>query len=218
MLIEIHSGQAVLVDGGTSAAGQKVIDYIETRGITELDAVIATHPHEDHVGGLVCIIRAFPVKDFYMPNKAHTTKTFANLMGIVNESGAKRIQAKAGVRFELGDVMVEFVAPNSASYKNLSDYSAVLKVTHRENSFLLTGEAERISEEEMISADHSLKANVLKVVHHGSNSSTTDAFLRAVSPESAVISCGKDNHYGHPHQEVLARLQGTGVDPSAPMN
>lgn len=158
------------------------------------------------------MVQAIPISNFYMPNKSHTTKTFANLIATVNASGAKRIQAKAGVTFEIDDVQAKFAAPNSTSYSSLNDYSAVLKITHGSNTFLLTGDAESVSEQEMVNAGHNLKANVLKVGHHGSNSSTTNSFLKAVLPKATIISAGRGNSYGHPRQEVLNRLQNVGVE------
>lgn len=187
------SNKAILVDGGTASAGQTVINYIKAQGISKLDVVVATHPHEDHIGGLIKVIQSLPIMNFYMPNKSHTTRTFENLVAAINQSGAKRIQAKAGVTFELDGLNAKFIAPNSTSYRNLNDFSAALKITHGSNAFLLTGDAESVSEQEMMSVGHNLKAKVLKVGHHGSNSSTTDSFLRAVAPKAAVISAGRGN-------------------------
>ena len=207
ILIETPSGQAILVDGGTASAGQKVISYIQAQGITELYGVVATHPHEDHIGGLVHVIKVFPVQNFFMPNKEHTTATFANLVDAVNKSGAKRIQAKSGVTFEIDGVSFEFLSPIKFDYRNLNDYSAVIKVTHGKNRFLLTGDAEKESELYMRLEGHNLRADVLKVGHHGSNTSTSGDFVGMVLPRYSVISVGKDNSYGHPHEHVLNLLE-----------
>jgi len=211
ILIQTPSGKAVLVDGGNNDDGSRVVDYIKAQGVKELAAVVATHPHEDHIGGLDTVIKNFPVAAVYMPNAASTTRTFENFINAVKTSGAKRIQTKAGVKLNIPDVSAEFLAPNSSSYEDLNNYSAVLKLTYGKTSFLLVGDAEAVSESEMLNADCNLKADLLKVGHHGSGSSTTGAFLKAVSPKYAVISVGKDNRYGHPHQETLDRLASAGV-------
>ncbi|MDK2816209.1 MAG: competence protein ComEC [Moorella sp. (in: firmicutes)] len=211
ILIQTPSGKAVLVDGGNNDDGSRVVDYIKAQGIKELAAIVATHPHEDHIGGLDTVIKSFPIAAVYMPNAASNTRTFEDFINAIKASGAKRIQAKAGVKLDIPDVSAEFLAPNSNSYEDLNNYSAVLKLTYGNTSFLLAGDAEAVSESEMLNAGYNLKADLLKVGHHGSESSTTSAFLKAVSPKYAVISVGKGNSYGHPAQQTLDRLISAGV-------
>jgi len=146
-----------------------------------------------------------------MANGTATTKTFEDFMTAVNASGAKKIRAKAGVKLDVPGLSGLFLAPNSDTYEDLNNYSAVLKINYGKVSFLLTGDAEDVSEAEMLKSGQNLQATVLKVGHHGSNSSTTSAFLKAVSPKYAVISVGVDNDYGHPTQETLTKLANAGV-------
>ncbi|WP_338826309.1 hypothetical protein MTBGP_11170 [Moorella thermoacetica] len=211
ILIQTPCGKAVLVDGGNNDDGSRVVDYIKAQGVKELAAVVATHPHEDHIGGLDIVVRSFPVAAVYMPNAASTTRTFEDFINAVKASGAKRVQAKAGVKLDIPDIAAEFLAPNGSSYEDLNNYSAVLKLTFGNTSFLLAGDAEAASEAEMLNAGYNLKADLLKVGHHGSESSTTSAFLKAVSPKYSVISVGKGNSYGHPAQQTLDRLASAGV-------
>jgi len=147
-----------------------------------------------------------------MPKTTHTTRTYENLLLAIKDRGLKITTAKAGLDIDVGQgIEAKLVAPNSDSYQNLNDYSAVLRLVYGNTGFIFTGDAESVSELEMINSGYSLKSDVLKVGHHGSSTSTTPAFLNAVSPKYAVISCGKDNSYGHPHQEVITRLNNTGV-------
>ena len=211
ILVMAPNGQTILVDGGNVDDGPAVVRYLKSQGVKELSAVIATHPHADHIGGLDTIIRSFPPKQVYISNGTSNTKTFENFIAAVKASGAKTIRAKAGVKLDVPGLSGIFLAPNSDHYEDLNNYSAVLKITLGKVSFLLTGDAQAVSEAEMLKSGQDLQATVLKVGHHGSSSSTTSAFLKAVSPKYAVISVGVNNDYGHPAQVTLDRLAKAGV-------
>jgi beta-lactamase superfamily II metal-dependent hydrolase len=181
------------------------------QGISVLDAVIATHPHEDHIGGLNTIIKGLTVQSVYLPNATTTTVAFKDFIDAVNASGATRIQAQSGVTLDVAGLSGTFLAPAGNQYTDLNHYSAVLRLTYGDTSFLFTGDAESISENEMLKAGNNLSADVLKIGHHGSDSSTTADFLKAVSPSIAVISVGQGNSYGHPAQNTLDKLAASGV-------
>lgn len=213
ILVQLPSGQNILIDGGNNDDGDLVVNYLKQQGIKRLDHVIGTHPHEDHIGGLDVAIRSFEVGKVYLPKVTHNTKTYEDLLLAIKGKGLKVNQAKAGVKLDVGSgIEAVMLAPNSSSYEDLNNYSAVLKLTYGSTSFLFTGDAEAESENEILRTGSSIKSDVLKVGHHGSSSSTTAAFLKAVSPKYAVISVGKGNDYGHPHPETLAKLAEAGVE------
>lgn len=211
ILVIAPNGQTILVDGGSADDGLGVVSYLKSQGVKELSTVIATHPHEDHIGGLDTILDSFPPKQIYMANGTSTTQTYRDFITAVKASGAKRIRAKAGGKLDVPGISGIFLAPNSEQYETLNNYSAVLKITYGKVSFLLTGDAEEVSETEMLKNGQDLRATVLKVGHHGSTSSTTSGFLKAVSPQIAVISVGIANDYGHPAQLTLNKLAKAGV-------
>lgn len=212
-LIQTPKGQTVLIDGGKNEATATVENYLRSLGIKELDYIIATHEDADHIGSLDAVVRDFEVGKVYMPKlpEDKTTNTFHDFALAVKAKGLKFDQAKAGISLDLGNnIGATFVGPVKAIYKEDNDYSAVLRLTYGSTSYLFTGDAESASENDMIASGQDLKSTVLKVGHHGSQFSTSDAFLNKVGPKYAVISVGQ-NSYGHPTAEVLSRLSQHGV-------
>ncbi|MBZ9686996.1 MBL fold metallo-hydrolase [Clostridium estertheticum] len=168
--------------------------------------MVGTHPHEDHIGGLDYIINRFKVGKIYMPKATSTTKAFEGVVTAIKNSGMTATVPTPGKGFKVGDATCVIIAPNGINYEDTNNNSIVIKVSFGENSFLFTGDAEAISENEMLASGYDLQADVLKIGHHGSNSSTTQQFLNAVNPKYAVISVGKENNYGHPAKETMDRL------------
>ncbi|WP_245984906.1 ComEC/Rec2 family competence protein [Biomaibacter acetigenes] len=158
------------------------------------------------------IINTFNIGKIYMPKVTTTTRTFKDVLTSIAAKNLKITTAMGGMTIPVeDDVKVEILAPNSAHYEDLNNYSAVIKVTYKSTSLLFTGDAEKLSEEEMLKLGFNLRADVLKVGHHGSSSGTSEEFLSAVSPRYAIISVAKNNDYGHPHKETLRRLAAYGV-------
>ncbi|MDG0873985.1 MBL fold metallo-hydrolase [Paenibacillus thiaminolyticus] len=211
-LIKTPKGQHILIDGGDNHKGQDVVEYLESLGITQLDVVIATHPDADHIGGLDTVIDAIPVESVYAPKVSHTTNTYRDFLMAVKNRGLKIKTAKAGLDIPLEGVTAEFVAPVAEYGKDLNAWSAVLRLTYGNTSFLFTGDAEARSEADMLKQPKPLHADVLKVGHHGSDTSTSQEFLDAVQPTYAVISAGVDNKYGHPKKVIMNRLKKAGVE------
>lgn len=197
----------MLVDAGNNGDKETIKSYLDSQGVKELATLVGTHPHEDHIGGLDYIINSFKIGKIYMPKSTSTTKTFEDVVKSVQNKGMQATAPTPGDTFNLGDAKCTILAPNNSSYEDVNNFSIVIKVEFGDNSFLLAGDAEEISEKEMIDKKFNLKADVLKIGHHGSTSSTSQSFLNTVSPKYAVISVGKENSYGHPAQSTMDRLK-----------
>lgn len=213
IFIQLSSGENILIDAGEVDKGEVVLNYLRAHQVEKIDYLIATHPHSDHIGGMKTIVDTLEIGKVYMPRTSHTTQTYENLLLSIKNKGLKISEAKAGVKLDTDDSFPAFfVAPQGAGYESLNDYSAVLKLSYKNHSFLFTGDAEDVSGKEILASNIDIKAQVLDAPHHGSSNSALDKeFLQAVSPQIAVISLGQDNSYGHPHEEILHLLDSAGV-------
>jgi competence protein ComEC len=207
ILIKTPEEKFILVDCGPAEAEESFINHLKSKSVKEIEYAFFTHPHADHIGNAEKVLKEFKVKNVYMPDATTTTKTFS---GLLNELGKqtdiKVTQAKAGQKITLGDVKLDILSPTGGKYSDLNEYSIVFKLTYGEKSILFTGDAYIKNEKEMMDAGYDLKADILKVGHHGSDSSTSTEFLNAVKPKYAVISCGKDNSFDHPHKSTRQNL------------
>lgn len=205
---------AMLVDAGKNEDGVNVVSYIQQQGITKLDYVIGTHPHEDHIGGLDDVIRSFDIGEVILPGKTHTSQTYMDVLKTVQEKGLQITQAEAGQEYRLGDAEFKILSPKKGvDYgDNLNNWSVGIKLVNGNNSLVMTGDAESVTEKDILTTGIDLKADAWKAGHHGSNTSNTDELLQAINPKYTVISCGANNQYGHPDLEILQRFEAQNID------
>lgn len=208
----ICDGKAMLIDGGNAADANLVRTYLEEHNVTHLEYAIGTHPHEDHIGGLTNVFRYIKPDKVYCSAKTYTTNAFIDFAYYVtNNLRQELIIPTPGESFLLGSARVTVVGPVRLDYEDVNNISIVVRIEYGDLAFLFTGDMEGVAELELIKTGVNLKADVLKVGHHGSGSSSYYQFLRAVSPTYGVISCGRDNDYGHPHSGPLSRLRDADV-------
>ncbi|MEA4920008.1 MAG: ComEC/Rec2 family competence protein [Clostridiaceae bacterium] len=202
----VCDGKSMLIDGGNNGDGEKIAAYLKDRGIRRIDVLIATHPHSDHIGGLPYIVENFEVKSAYISPCVYTSKIYESFLDALYEQDIKTIAPKAGESYELGGAECRFVSSGSG-YDDANNSSLVLRINYKDISVLFTGDIEAEAESRILESGEMLDCTLLKVAHHGSDTSSTEEFIKAVSPEIAVISVGKGNSYGHPSQRVLERLE-----------
>lgn len=208
-ILVIQKDQVMLVDCGTRAKGSTVVEYLKELGITKIDILVGTHSHDDHMGGMAEVIRNFEIGTLYAPDNSKesiTTFWYMDFLDAVSEKDVNWVYPEVGTTFGVGDANIQIVAPNSKEYNNMNNYSIVLRVTYGETDALLMGDAETLSEEEIINNGLYIDVDVLKLGHHGSSTSSSEKFLNATTPQYAIISAGKGNTYHHPIKSVMERL------------
>lgn len=199
-------GHAMLIDGGESSESSKVYAYLKQHGVSHLDYMVASHAHSDHIGGLSGALNYATLDTAFCPVTDYDSKTFDSMVKYLDKQGIGITVPSAGDEFMLGSAHVQILGPQK-NYDDSNDTSIVMKVTYGETAFLFTGDAERTAEADILDAGYDLSSTVLKVGHHGSDTSTSYPFLREIMPEYAVIQVGKDNSYGHPTEDTLSRLR-----------
>ncbi len=197
----------MLIDAGNNQKGETVVGDLQKLGVNKLDVLVGTHPDSDHIGGLDDVIYAVSVDTVYMPEMQKKTKTYQDVLTALKKAGKKAEMPEMGKSYTYdSNVVVRFLSPVK-KYSDSNDNSLVVQLAYGKNRFLFMGDAEETAEEDMLQKGYDLECDVLKLGHHGSYTATSQAFLQRVNPTYGIISCGRDNSYGHPHAEVISRLE-----------
>lgn len=204
-------GEHALIDTGSKDARLEVLNEIDAGGVKKLSLCVFTHPHSDHIGNAAAVLDRYQTEQIWMPDVVHTSKTYESLLDAILRHNIPTEAPSIGATFSLGSAVLCVLAPKSEPYRELNNYSIVLSVSHGERRFLFCGDAEGLSEYEMLESPSLLACDVLKVAHHGSTTSSMEAFLEAASPQVAVISVGEKNSYSHPAFSILQRLSDRGI-------
>ena len=210
----LSGGQAVLIDAGTAESASALVRYLEERGVRSLYAVIASHPHSDHIGGMAAVLSAFPAEHFYMGPETQNTAAYEDMLDALEAQGVQPAIPADGdtLRLDSG-ATVTFLGPaDDVSAENMNDRSLIALFSTGAEQVLFMGDAEAAAEQSLLAHHTELTCDILKVGHHGAATSSTPAFLSAIQPSVAVISCGVDNDYGHPSDQTLQNLSLAGVD------
>ncbi len=213
-LIQTPSGKNMLIDAGNPDDFESIDQYLQANHVEKLEVVMATHPHSDHIGSMTKILEKYEIGALYAPKVNHNTKTYQKLLETAASKDIQITPVQSGITIDLDPAVgIELFSPvYEKSYSDLNSYSPITKLTYGERAFIFTGDAETDNEEDALAYGGSrLDADVLKVGHHGSETSTSKAFFNAVSPTACVISVGKDNKYGHPDESILSMLSGTDI-------
>ena len=203
-------GHYMLIDAGDNSMGTKVQLYLSKQGVEKLDYLILTHTDADHIGGADVVVTKFDIDTIFMGDYKKDNKTYEELINAMKSRSMTYAIPEVGAQYQLGDATFTILAPKEI-YDDPNNTSIALKLTHGENTFLFSGDAEAEAEADILATGLDLDVDVYKVGHHGSSSSSTVEFLDAMTPEYAVISCKEGNSYGHPHAETLINFRAKGI-------
>jgi len=210
ILIEEPGGHNILIDGGDRAdiIAAQIINYLKDRQIKKLDYIISTHPHADHIGGLVDIIDSFEIGSVLDSGKIHSSKTYENYLIKIDQENISFDTPRQGDKFKIGAIEIHFLHPDqSLNQYNLNNSSLVFVLNYGQQRFLFTGDIEKEVEKELLAENPNLKADIIKVPHHGSDTSSSTAWVKSLEPKTAVIQVGGDNSYGHPKSKIIKLYQ-----------
>ena len=209
IFIELPNNETMLIDAAESYQSENIINYLKNLNYQKIDYVIGTHPHTDHIGGLKDIINTFEIGKIYMPKVVSTTKTYESLLMAIKDKNLKINTAKAGTTIIDTDTLkINILAPNNSTYTELNNYSAVSKITYGTTKFLFMGDAEKLSENEI---KENVTADVIKIGHHGSNTSSSIDFIKKVNAKYGIISVGLNNKYNLPKEETITNWENSGT-------
>lgn len=200
----------ILIDAG-DWRGKEVVGYLKQVGVKKVDLIVGSHPHADHIGQIDQVIEQFPVEEVWMTGNEATSQIFLEVMQLIDEKGIGYDEPRSGDTYKIGDLKMDILSPENLT-GNLNNDSIVMKLTYGKVSFLFTGDIEKSAENHIVNSGHDISATVLKVSHHGSDTSSTKSFLNKVKPQVAVISVGESSKYGHPDKETLNNLNKMGVE------
>lgn len=210
--ILVKSGDdTLLIDASGRSDSTAVLLELKQQSVEDIDFLIATHPHEDHIGGMVPVIENYQIGAVYMADTESESKTYKQLVEAIESNGISIIEAYAGLEFKLGDAVCTIISPARDADHDANNESIAVFIDYFDSEFLFTGDMEKKAEKDLILNGYLFDADVLKVAHHGSMTGTSEEFLKIASPQYAVISCGEGNSYGHPHEETLELLREYGV-------
>ena len=213
-MLLIAGDTTVMIDGGNTPTSQDVLEYLQRFGVDQIDLMISTHPHGDHLGGLPTVLNAIPTDKIWCADSTYDTYLYQSFTQLVAQKNFDISHPEPGTVFQDDALIITVLGPlNTAdAYTDLNDTSLVVMVQYGQRKFLFTGDMEAYAEAELVNAKVNLKADVLKVGHHGSYSSTSQTFLDKVDPDYGIICCGRNNEYGHPHDAPIGRLNRADVE------